>query len=208
MLAQLLSLGLIMLFAIMLPGPDFALVTKNTLFHSRRAGIFTTVGIASAVLVHLSYCILGLAIIISKNLLLFNVIKYVGAGYLIYLGVMTLRAKPSSQQFGHQQSIRKKELSRRVAFRQGFLCNLLNPKATLFCLALFTVIIDPHTPTSWMIVLGGEMLLIVLAWFTFLTIILSHPKVTAVLERAEKYIAKVLGIFLVGFGVMLAFLKQ
>lgn len=69
------TIGFLMLFAVMLPGPDFALVTKNTLLHSRRAGVFTTLGIGTANLIHMTYCSLGLAIVIANSLFLFSVIK-------------------------------------------------------------------------------------------------------------------------------------
>jgi threonine/homoserine/homoserine lactone efflux protein len=75
MLTQFFTIGLLMLLSAMLPGPDFALVTKNSILHSRRAGLFTSLGIGSAILVHITYCVLGLAVIISQSLLLFSVIK-------------------------------------------------------------------------------------------------------------------------------------
>lgn len=207
MITQLISLGLLMLFSVMLPGPDFALVAKNTLLHSRKSGIFTTIGITSAVLVHLSYCILGFAVIISNNLIIFSLIKYVGAGYLIYLGITSLLAKQLQQQV-NQQEDKKYDLAAWAAFRQGFLCNLLNPKATLFFLVMFTVVINPQTPTFWMCIIAVEMVLIVLTWFTILTIIFSHPTIVAILRKAEKYIAKLLGISLVSFGLVIALARH
>lgn len=208
MLTQFFTIGMLMLFSAMLPGPDFALVTKNTILHSRHSGLFTTLGIGSAVLVHLTYCALGLAIIISRSLMLFSIIKYLGAGYLIYLGINSLIAKKSQHKMTPNNEKKKAGLSNLVSFRQGFFCNLLNPKATLFFLALFTLIIKPETPAFWLIIYSVEMFLIVIAWFCSLTFILSHPRVAALLERAEKYIAKILGLFLIGFGVALAIVKK
>ena len=82
-----------MLFAVMLPGPDFALVTKNTLLHSRRSGFFTSLGVSASNLVHITYCAFGLAIVIANSLLLFSIIKYIGAAYLIYLGLRSFLSK-------------------------------------------------------------------------------------------------------------------
>lgn len=132
MLTQFFTIGLLMLFCAMLPGPDFALVTKNSLLHSRRSGLFTSLGIGSAVLVHITYCALGLAIVISNSLLLFNFIKYIGAAYLIYLGITSLLSKQPEKLTASNKKIQKSTLSNLLSFRQGFLCNLLNPKATLF----------------------------------------------------------------------------
>jgi len=209
MLAQFFTIGLLMLLSSMLPGPDFALVVRNSVSHSRRAGLYTSLGVGVAILVHISYCMLGLAIVISKSLVLFSIIKYIGAAYLIYLGIGALLSKPNvivakDDSFAPQ----KAQISAFVAFRQGFLCNLLNPKATLFFLALFTVIIKPATPVYWEMVYAAEMFLIITGWFCGLTLLLSHPKVLASLNRVEKYITKALGVFLVGFGVALAFIKK
>lgn len=208
MLTQFFTIGLLMLFCAMLPGPDFALVTKNSLLHSRRSGLFTSLGIGSAVLVHITYCALGLAIVISNSLLLFNFIKYIGAAYLIYLGITSLLSKQPEKLTASNKKIQKSTLSNLLSFRQGFLCNLLNPKATLFFLALFTMIIRPETPPFWIVIYAIEMFVIVTAWFCGLTFILSHPQVTRLLGKAEKYIAKLLGVFLLGFGVVLAFARR
>ncbi len=198
-----------MLFSAMLPGPDFALVTKNTLLHSRRAGIMTSFGIGNAVLIHISYCALGLALVISQSIVIFNIIKYIGAIYLFYLGIKCLFAKNTAE--NHDPSsdhFKKTAMSDLTAFRQGFLCNVLNPKASLFFLAVFTLIIKPDTPRFLEILFIVEMYVIVNAWFCSLTVLLSHPRVLLGLNKIEKYISKALGLFLIGFGIALVFLKQ
>jgi RhtB (resistance to homoserine/threonine) family protein len=208
MFIQFFSVGLLMLLSAMLPGPDFALVVKNTVLHSRRTGLFTSLGLGSASLVHITYCMLGLAVVISQSILFFNVIKYVGATYLIYLGITSLVSKHANHVTYSSQAVSHAHLSDRVAFRQGFLCNLLNPKATLFFLALFTVIIKPGTPIGWELVYATEMLAIIIAWFCSLVILLSHPRILCLLNKVEKYISTVLGICLIGFGATLALVKK
>jgi Putative threonine efflux protein len=208
MLTQFLTIGLLMLLTAMLPGPDFALVTKNSLFHSRRSGMFTALGIGCAVLIHITYCALGLAIIITHSLWLFNLIKTMGAIYLLYLGIPMLLSKSGNQRLASNQTIKKSALSDRLSFRQGFLCNLLNPKATLFFLTLFTFIIKPNTPTGWLILYAIEMFSIVTLWFFTLTFILSHPYVTRLFEKAETYFSKTLGILFIGFGIALAWVQK
>lgn len=205
MLAQLSSLALIALLGAMSPGPDFAVVTKNTLLHSRKAGFITAFGLGGAILVHMTYCVLGLALVIASSPWLFNLIKYAGASYLIYIGLSSWFAKQPKALFSGLGQVKKRELSNVAAFRQGFLCNLLNPKATLFFLSLFTVIIKPETPMSESGVYALEIFVITIAWFCTLAAILSHPRIKRVLERAEKYISKILGLFLVMFGVVLVF---
>jgi RhtB (resistance to homoserine/threonine) family protein len=208
MFAQCFSIAVIALLGAMLPGPDFAVVTKNSLFHSRKSGFFTSLGVGTAIIVHMTYCVLGLALVISSSLLLFSLIKYIGAAYLIYLGIKSLFSKQSKNVFSSNQKARKSELSNFASFRQGFLCNLLNPKATLFFLSLFTVIIKPGSPMSWQLIYATEIVLIATVWFCTLTFILSHSYIKKTLEKAEKYIAKILGVFLIGFGTVLVFVKR
>lgn len=209
MLTQFFTIGLLMLLSAMLPGPDFVLITKNTVLHSRRSGLFTSLGVGSAIFIHITYCVFGLAVVISKSILFFNIIKYVGAIYLIYLGTTALLSKHTNHVVGStQQAFQKIKMSDFVAFRQGFLCNLLNPKASLFFLALFTVIIKSETSFLWQLIYAIEMFIIVTAWFFSLTLLLSHPRVLTLLNKIEKYISKVLGIFLAGFGIALAFVKK
>ena len=131
MITQCVTVGFLTLFSAMLPGPDFAIVTKNTLLHSRRSGIFTSFGIGSAILIHMTYCALGLAIVIYNSIILFNIIKYIGSAYLIYLGITSLLSKVPEKILTKENKIKKADLSGFISFRQGFLCNLLNPKATL-----------------------------------------------------------------------------
>ena len=77
------------------PGPDFAMVSRNGLLLSRRAGVLTAVGIGMGVLVHVCYTLLGLGLVLQQTLWLFSALKLAGAAYLVYLGVKMLRSKPA-----------------------------------------------------------------------------------------------------------------
>lgn len=208
MTPQFFSIALIALLGAMLPGPDFVMVTKNALLHSRKSGCFTAIGVGSAIIIHMSYCVFGLAFVIASSLLLFGLIKYIGASYLIYLGITALLSKQSKEIFPSRAITKKTEISNFTAFKQGFLCNLLNPKATLFFLSLFTVVIKPSTPFTGELVYAAEIVVISILWFCSLTFFLSHHKIKKMLEKAEKYIAKILGAFLIGFGLALVFLTR
>jgi RhtB (resistance to homoserine/threonine) family protein len=208
MLTQFVTICLLMSLAVISPGPDFVLVTKNTLLCSRRAGLFTSFGIGCASCVHISYCAIGLAMLIVNSLWILNIFKYLGASYMLYLGITSLVAKKgTSYETVTAKSPKMIKSIDFLAFRQGFFCSLLNPKAILYFLALFTVIIKPNTPAFWIILYAIEMFLIITLWFISLTFILSYPSMARFLGKIEKYIAKVLGIFLIGFGVALVFLK-
>lgn len=205
---QLYSIALIALLGAMIPGPDFALVTKNTILHSRTSGYFTSFGVGAAILVHMTYCLLGLALIISKSLLLFSLIKYLGASYLIYLGLNSFFYKQTNDPLIPPNKQKPTELSKSQSFRQGFLCNLLNPESTLFFLSLFTVVIKPDTRFSFELIYYFEIFTIATAWYCVLVFVFSHRLIKRPLDYLRNYLAKLLGISLLGFGVALAFVKH
>lgn len=204
---QFLAISLLIILAAISPGPDFAVVAKNSLLYGRRAGMLTALGVSSSLLIHSTYCILGLAIIISKSLLAFSIIKYLGASYLIYLGVRALLAKRQTTTLEPQQNNHKK-INAWLAFRQGLLCNLLNPKAIMFLLAFFTLIIKPGSSLLAEISYGFEIALIHLIWFSLLAYILTHSVVKSSLNKAQYYIVKIMGSLLIAFGIRIATLHS
>lgn len=143
-MVEYLAVFTITLFAVISPGPDFAMVTRNSLMLSRRAGIFTALGIGGGILVHVTYTLIGIGLIIQQSLWLFNMIKLIGAAYLIWLGIKMLRAKPTSE----QADMGVASVSDWVALRTGFLTNALNPKATVFIVSLFMQVVSPQTPLA------------------------------------------------------------
>ncbi len=145
-LSQFITVALIHLLAVMSPGPDFAMVTRNSLVYSRKSGVYTSVGLGLGIMVHVMYCLLGIGLLISRSIILFNVIKYIGAMYLIYIGYKSLKAKPQNISEVNKVSAMEKTLTPLNSIRIGFLTNVLNPKATIFFLALFTQVINPGTP--------------------------------------------------------------
>ncbi len=90
---ELVSVITITLLAVISPGADFAMVSRNSMFLSRRAGLLTALGISLGVLVHVSYSMLGIGLLISQSILLFNLVKFAGAAYLIWLGIGMLRSR-------------------------------------------------------------------------------------------------------------------
>lgn len=192
------TITLIAILGALSPGPDFVVVAKNAMSHNRRSGIMSALGVTAGILFHVSYCILGLAIIISKSLLLFSAIRYVGACYLIYLGVKGLFAKKSGSN-NIKQSL--SALSYFAAFKQGFLVNVLNPKCILFILSIFTVVIQPGTALHVQALYGIDITLITGAWFICLSLILTHHKIEKRLHKIQHVMTKVMGAVLLAFGI-------
>src|SRR4051794_38659486 len=113
---------------IILPGPDTAIATKNTLTVGRTGGFKTMLGTCCALLIHTLAAIIGLSAIIVKSALLFSVFKYVGAVYLVYLGIKTLWALRNKKGAPTTEVTVESKYESRSCFKQGFLTNILNPK--------------------------------------------------------------------------------
>lgn len=203
-LTQLLTVAIVHLLAVMSPGPDFAMVTRNSLIYSRRIAIYTSLGIALGISVHVAYSLLGIGFVISKSIILFNTIKYIGAAYLLYIGYKSLRAKPVAEVSPEVQVQTPKIISTRSAIWTGFLTNVLNPKATLFFLALFTQVIDPLTPKSIQLFYGVEMMAITFVWFSIVSILFSNSLIKSKVSRFQHHIERATGAVLIALGIKVA----
>ena len=195
------TVALLNLLAVISPGPDFVVTVRNSLCYSRRAGIFTALGISLALCVHLFYCAAGIGYIISKSVLLFAILKVLGAGYLIYLGFSSFVAKDSKLDLTGENS--GTDLTRLKAFRMGFLTNVLNPKATLFLLSLFTLVIGNSTPVYIVLTISAIIILTAFTWFTIVSIFLAQQNVQRVFLKYEKIINRTLGGFLIFLGIQI-----
>lgn len=203
MLDDYLIISFIFILALLSPGPDLALVTQNSLIYDRKKAIFTSLGIGAGILIHISYSILGFAIVIANSIVLFNIIKYLGAAYLIYLGIMALKEKKEQTIIDHSVKS-KKTISNKRAFWQGFLCNALNPKATLVFLSIFSVFMKPDTPLWFQILIGTQCILFCMTWFTLVSYFLSLPVIQKASQKFLFYITKVTGCVFILFGLQLA----
>lgn len=200
------TVAILNLLAAISPGPDFVMIVRNSLCYSRRSGIYTTFGIGLALGVHLLYCAAGIGYLISTSLILFSIIKILGAGYLIYMGVGSILAKKSSLE---QSEVKNDvDLTRFQAFRMGFLTNILNPKATLFLLSLFTLVIGNSTPLYIIVTISAIIIGTAIAWFTIVSIFLSQERVRNAFLKYEKGINRILGGFLIILGIKIAFTFQ
>ncbi|MBI5346062.1 MAG: LysE family transporter [Chlamydiae bacterium] len=188
------AVAIISLLGAMSPGPDFAIVTKNCLKGNFKKGAFTAMGIAAALLIHVSYSILGIALVIVESPVLFQGIKYIGAIYLFYLGVLLIKEKASKNALDKTKTSLSKMMH--GPFISGFFCNLLNPKATLFILGLFTQFIQPNSPFYAKVVLGGIIVLIGLGWFVFLSFLITHHRLQKHFANFQFIIMKTMGVVL------------
>ncbi|WP_320035070.1 LysE family translocator [Halarcobacter sp.] len=194
-----------MILALLSPGPDFAMILKQSVTYGKRSSIFASIGIGLGISVHIIYSILGIGLIISKSIILFNIIKYLGAAYLIYIGYQSLKSK--GIKLDNSASKANKNMSDFKSFWFGFLCNALNPKATLFFLSMFTVVISIDTPLYIQAFYGLFCILATMIWFTSLSLILSQNRVREFLNSFGKWFDRVIGSVLILLGLKVAFSK-
>ncbi len=197
------AFAVVALLAAVSPGPDFLVVSKNSIAHSRKAGVWTAIGVGAALLVHVTYTLVGIGFIISQSILLFSIIKILGAIYIIWLGVSILMSKG-----GHEIALPEQEATYKsptAAFREGFLTNVLNPKATIFFVSIFTQFVSPELPKIVQAAYGLEVAFIVMVWFVTLAFMLTIPLVQRKFGTIQSKLMKIMGVALIAFGVKVAF---
>lgn len=204
--SEFMTIALVHLLAVASPGPDFAMVMRQSIVSGRRAAVYTSVGIGAGILVHVCYCLLGLGLVISRSVVLFNLVKLAGAVYLLYVGWQSLRAKPSVEKVEPHSNDPRLPAAR--ALRIGFLTNVLNPKATLFFLSLFSLVIKPETPLWAQLVYGLYMAIATGLWFSGLSILLTRPAVRGFFTRFGHWAERVMGAVLLALGLRLALASQ
>lgn len=187
------------------PGPDFVMAVRNSVLYSRRAGIMTAIGFALGVAIHVAYCLGGLAIIISKSVLLFNILKMIGAAYLFYVGYKALRSQGFSA--NDVEGGKTYQMSDLEALRGGFITNLFNPKATMFFLALFTQIINPDAPFSVQALYGATCIIMTALWFSIVATVLTTPAIRARFLKMSKWIDRICGGLFIALGCKLVLTK-
>lgn len=161
-MTELLAFLTITVLAVISPGADFAMVSRNSLLYSRRAGLLTALGIGAGVTVHVGYSILGVGVLVRESLALFTALKLAGAAYLVFLGLRMLLAREDSVA---EEAAGGAGVSSWAMLRSGFLTNALNPKTCLFVVSLFMQVIDPHTALPAQLGYGAFIALAHVAWF-------------------------------------------
>lgn len=184
------------------PGPDFFLVIKNAARYPRLAAMMTAFGVICGVATHMSYCVAGLAVVITTTPWLFNLLKYAGAVYLIWVGIQALLSRGGSKM--NVGNLPRQQVSLKSAFVQGYLCNLLNPKATLFFLAVFTQVLQIDSGLGEKLWYAGIILGLSAIWWPVLVFLIQSGPVRRGLEKTQKIVDKLLGGMLIALGIKVA----
>ncbi|MFG3530657.1 LysE family translocator [Streptomyces sp. NPDC047917] len=198
-MTELIAVAVITVLAVISPGADFAMVIRNSYLYGRATGLMAAAGVAAGVLVHVTYTMLGVGLLIASSTALFTAIKLVGAGYLVYIGLRTFFARGDLD----VDLETKPRLTRLGALRTGFLTNALNPKTTLFVVSTFTQVVGPDTALWQQAGYGLFMSAAHFGWFALVALFFSNPRLRTSMLKWQKTLNRGIGSVLVGLGVTL-----
>ena len=190
------------LLAVVSPGPDFAVVVRQSLGYGRRIGIATSVGVGAAILLHVTYSLLGIGLLIKGSETWFDSLRFAGAAYIAWIGLKALRTKRNEEGVERSAQLRDGP-TWKAAFSTGFLTNALNPKATLFFIALFATVISATTPKWIQAGYGLWMALATIAWFSLVSGVITRANVRHRFVKYGHWVSWALGAVLIGFALSL-----
>jgi RhtB (resistance to homoserine/threonine) family protein len=206
-----LSFILVVLVLFLIPGPAVLLTVTQTAKGGRKAGIITGVGIAVGDLIHTVAAVLGLSAILMTSALAFEIVKYLGAAYLIFLGIKSLLERTKVQQ--EKPTTEAKKSNPSVSFRQALLIELLNPKTALFFLAFLPQFVHNNgTPVVYqLLILGLTFVLMSILYTTLLAFLTSSIGERLFSNKNSKFFrwqSKVVGAIYIGLGLQLVLQSQ
>ena len=175
------------------PGPDMMLIFRHTTT-SFRAGVACVLGICLGLTFHVTLSVAGVAVVIKTSPMLFNTIRYVGAAYILYVGIRCLTGK-SGLTFDDE---RRDAAPWGQALRDGLFCNLLNPKVTLFILSVFSQLVAPGTPISIRAFFGFLIVLEAFVVWMLFSKLLDLPAFRRRYENWQNVISRGCGVVLCG----------
>ncbi|MEZ9200627.1 LysE family translocator [Shewanella sp. 10N.286.54.B9] len=201
----LISLALIHTIALASPGPDFALVVKLSTQENRAVAMASAVGISVAILAHTLLSLTGLSLIIHSSERLFILVQLIGASYLAWMGVGAARAALSHWRdpVALEKIQQSEGLSVKKGFLQGLYTNLLNPKALVFFITLFSTLITPQVSLSTKSAAAVLLFTLSVIWFSFIAMVLTKPRIQIKLKRATPVINLLTGCVFISVALVI-----
>ena len=192
------------------PGQDTMLVVRNVLRGGRRDGILTTFGICAGLFMHAMLSALGMSVVLTHSATAFQLLKFAGIGYLLWLGARSLySALHDPQPAETQQPLATRAVSGPRSVLEGLLSNVLNPKTALFYLAFLPQFIGPHEPVlQKSLVLAGIHYLEGIVWLVFVALVVDRTRRLFVTSSVRRWLDGVCGALFIGFGVRLALTRE
>ena len=205
--SQVTLFGVASIALILTPGPDMLYVIARSIGQGKRAGIVSALGVCFGILVHTGSAAIGLSALLMTSALAYNIVKYAGAAYLIYLGIRTIISREQENHFNAPQV----GISLVKTFSQGVLSNLLNPKVALFFLAFMPQFVDPSKGEIGLqiVTLGLIFVLMGLCWLVLVALLTSYlGNRLQSNSRWKRFQQWFTGSILVFLGARLAFSEQ
>lgn len=189
---------------VVIPGADTMLLMKNTLSYGPKAGRFTVLGMLSGLSFWTGIAVLGLSVVIAKSVVLFTTIKYLGAAYLIYLGIKSLITKQTLavDQMERSADVPIDHRYHKKSFMQAMLSNVLNPKTVIVYITIMPQFINLNGHVNQQLIILASILTgLAAAWFLILVYVVDYAKKWLNDKKHQQMFQKVAGILLVGFGI-------
>ncbi|MFY7994508.1 MAG: LysE family transporter [Bacteriovoracaceae bacterium] len=188
--------------ALISPGPDFFLILRNALSFGRSVGLGTAFGFGTGILIHLSYGMAGVAVILVR-MPWFPYLKFVAAFYLVWIGIsslLSLRKTNAPLNSKITQSQGTKTFFR--GFIDGLVTNLFNPKAVLFLMGLFTTVITPTSDQYSILLAGAIIVALTILWFSLVAMIFGNEKIRKFYFKSERAMTALFAFFFIGVGIL------
>ncbi|MEO1254336.1 MAG: LysE family translocator [Bacteroidota bacterium] len=186
------------------PGPDMIFIVSQTSKRGIRSGFASVLGIWIGTFIHVVFAALGLSAILMTSAIAFSIIKWIGAVYLIWIGIQSIRSKGENN-FQLKHKVTSKKLIK--SLQEGILVSLLNPKVAIFFLAFLPQFVEPQAgATSFQLFLHGSLIIVVAA-FIEIPMVLVSSKLITYLNKNKKtslWIDRGLGSILILLGLKLA----
>jgi threonine/homoserine/homoserine lactone efflux protein len=194
-----LTFALASLVLIMIPGPDQALITRNTLAGGRAGGLLTMAGGVLGVAIHASAAALGISALLATSATAFTVLKLIGAAYLLWMGISAIRAARRTAHIADESG----SSGRLRAVRQGFLSNALNPKVALFFVTFLPQFLPSHATLSQALLLCSVFAVLYVSWFSLYVLLVEQIGKFLRRPTVRGWIERVTGVMLIGFALRL-----
>ncbi len=190
-------------FVVLSPGIDTALITKRTIANGKKEGLQMAFGITAGSIVHTLAATLGISMLILQSAVAFTLLKWVGALYLIYLGIRSFIKKPI------EQPTEGKLFTQGHAFKEGLLSNILNPKVAIFFITFLPQFVTAkETAMIELLMMGSIYAIVSILWFVCYVFFLYYVRKWLLSPQVQGYMEKATGIVLVGFGIKLLFTQN
>ena len=197
---EFITIALLHLFAVVSPGPDFVLITRQSIRYDRNVAIWSSLGVGVGILFHSFIAITGVVVLVTSNTFFFTGIKIAGAIYLAYLGIISIINSNKIKSLTGDISVKRENLN---GFLAGLITNVTNVKAILFFITVFSVVVDQNTDRLTLTLYGLYMSISTFIWFAFVSVVFTNDKFTRKFSYYLPIFEKVIGAVLIAIAAQI-----